>query len=349
MAKRRRSRFLNPFGLAFLDVMSCGLGAAVLLFLIIDHNLTELAHASESGEADMQLLEQAVQEQEGLAAEHRRQKQQLRRELQRLAQERVAAIATEAQLRADQPQVADPRRLEAEVRRMQQKLQQAKTSRQLRTRAGEGQRQYVAGFRMEGRRVLILVDRSASMMDARIAAIIRNKFLPVEHQKQSYKWRWTRSILEWMLAHLPQDAQYQVWGFNVDVAPAQPGWLPARDAQKMQEVLDTVAGWVPAGGTRLDTAFEKMARLAPRPDAVYMITDGLPTQGSSLLGRVFRSARVSPQKRMEFFVDATRGRNHPPFGIVLLPLEGDPQAAGAYWRFAMQTNGQFLAPSEDWP
>ena len=349
MAKRRRSRFLNPFGLAFLDVMSCGLGAAVLLFLIIDHNLTELAHASESGEADMQLLEQALLEQEELVAEHRRQQQQLRRELQRVAQERIAAITAEAQLRASQPQAADTRQLEAEVRRMQQKLQEAKTSRQLRARAGEGQRQYVAGFRMEGRRILILVDRSASMTDAQIAAVIRNKFLPVEHQKQTYKWRWTRSILEWMLAHLPQDAQYQVWGFNVDAVPAKSGWLPASDARKMQEVLDAVAGWVPSGGTRLDTTFKKMARLAPRPDAVYMITDGLPTQGSGLFGKVFKSSRVSPRKRMEFFEDATRNVSHPPFGIVLLPLEGDPQAAGAYWRFAMQTDGQFLAPSEDWP
>ena len=349
MAKRRRSRFLNPFGLAFLDVMSCGLGAAVLLFLIIDHNLTELAHASESGEADVQLLEQAVQEQEELVAGHQRQQQQLRRELQRLAQERIAAITAEAQLRSGRSPAADTRRLEAEVRRMQQKLQEAKTSRQMRARAGEGQRQYVAGFRMEGRRILILLDRSASMTDAQIAAIIRNKFLPVEHQKKSYKWRWARSILEWMLAHLPHDAQYQVWGFDVNAKPVRSGWLPASDAQKMQEVVDAVAGWVPAGGTRLDTMFKRIARLAPRPDAVYIITDGLPTQGSSLFGKVFGSARVSPQKRMEFFNDATQNVDHPPFGVVLLPLEGDPQAAGAYWRFAMQTGGQFLAPSEDWP
>ena len=118
MSKHRRNRFLNPFGLAFLDVMSCGLGAAVLLFLIIDHNLTELAQASESGEGDLQLLEQSIREQEELIAGHQRQVQQLRRELQRLAEQRVAAMTTQAELRARQPQAPDTVRLEEELRRL---------------------------------------------------------------------------------------------------------------------------------------------------------------------------------------------------------------------------------------
>src|SRR5690606_11796062 len=37
----------NPLSLAFLDVMSCGFGAVVLIFLILDHTSTE-----ETGESD---------------------------------------------------------------------------------------------------------------------------------------------------------------------------------------------------------------------------------------------------------------------------------------------------------
>ncbi len=347
MSRRRRNRFLNPFGLAFLDVMSCGLGAAVLLFLIIDHNLTELAQASESGEGDLQLLEQSIQEQEELIAGHQRQVRQLRRELQSLAQQRVAAMTTQAELRARQPQASDTVRLEKELRKQKQKLQEAKKSKQLRATEGEGQRQYVAGFRVEGRRILILLDRSASMQDERIASIIRNKFLPIKYQIESYKWRWARSIFEWVLAHLPEQAQYQVWGFSTTATPALPksGWLQAKDEKRMEEVIAAVQGWVPSGGTRLDTTLAKVARMKPRPDAVYLITDGLPTQGKSW----FKKNRVSPSQRMEFFHSATKGIAGPPFNIVLLPLEGDPAAAGAYWGFAMQTDGQFLAPAEDWP
>lgn len=347
MSRRRRSRFLNPFGLAFLDVMSCGLGAAVLLFLIIDHNLTELAQASESGEGDVQLLEQSIQEQEERITEHRRQMRQLQRELESLAQQRVAAITTQAELRAHQPKASDTARLERELRERKKKLQEAEKSRQLRAKEGEGQRQYVAGFRVEGRRILILLDRSASMQDERIATIIRNKFLPVKYQAESYKWRWARSIFEWVLSHLPQEAQYQVWGFSTTAAPALPksGWLPAKDGKRMEEVVSAVRGWVPSGGTRLDTTLRRIAQIKPRPDAVYLITDGLPTQGKSW----FRKNRVSPSLRMDFFQEATGGIASPPFNIVLLPLEGDPAAAGAYWGFAMKTNGQFLAPAEDWP
>ena len=347
MSRRRRNRFLNPFGLAFLDVMSCGLGAAVLLFLIIDHNLTELAQASESGEGDLQLLEQSIQEQEELIAGHQRQVRQLRRELQSLAQQRVAAMTTRAELRARQPQASDTTRLEKELRKQKQKLQEAKKSKQLRATEGEGQRQYVAGFRVEGRRILILLDRSASMQDEHIASIIRNKFLPIKYQIESYKWRWARSIFEWVLAHLPKQAQYQVWGFSTTATSALPksGWLQAKDEKRMEEVIAAVQGWIPSGGTRLDTTLAKVAQMKPRPDAVYLITDGLPTQGKSW----FKKNRVSPAQRMEFFQAATKGIAGPPFNIVLLPLEGDPAAAGAYWGFAMQTDGQFLAPAEDWP
>ena len=347
MAHRQRHRFLNPFGLAFLDVMSCGLGAAVLLFLIIDHSLTELAQASESGEVDVQLLEQSIQEQEELIAEHQRQTQQLQRELKSLAQQRVTAMTTHAELRAHQPEASDTAQLEKDLREQKRKLQDAIKSKQLRAQEGEGQRQYVAGFRVEGRRILILLDRSASMQDERIATIIRNKFLPIKYQIESYKWRWARSIFEWILAHMPKQAQYQVWGFSTTAAPALSGggWLQAKDERRMEEVIATVQGWVPSGGTRLDTILEKVARMNPRPDSVYLITDGLPTQGKSW----FKKNRVSPAQRMEFFQKATEGITGPPFNIVLLPLEGDPTAAGAYWGFAMKTDGQFLAPAEDWP
>ncbi|NNM01135.1 MAG: hypothetical protein HKO62_10325 [Gammaproteobacteria bacterium] len=33
----RNRRKLSPFSLSFLDIMSCGFGAVVLLFLIIKH------------------------------------------------------------------------------------------------------------------------------------------------------------------------------------------------------------------------------------------------------------------------------------------------------------------------
>jgi hypothetical protein len=35
--------------------------------------------------------------------------------------------------------------------------------------------------------------------------------------------------------------------------------------------------------------------------------------------------------------------------VILLPMEGDPMAASAFWRLAQLTRGSFLSPAEDWP
>jgi hypothetical protein len=38
-----------------------------------------------------------------------------------------------------------------------------------------------------------------------------------------------------------------------------------------------------------------------------------------------------------------------PVNIILMPLEGDPSAAAAYWQLAQFSQGSFLTPSDDWP
>jgi hypothetical protein len=35
--------------------------------------------------------------------------------------------------------------------------------------------------------------------------------------------------------------------------------------------------------------------------------------------------------------------------VILLPMEGDPMAPGAYWTLARRSQGSFLSPSRDWP
>ena len=343
---RRRSWSLNTFGLAFLDVMSCGLGAAVLIFLIVDHSLAERAEAAESGELDARQLEQDVAAAEERTRTHRQHTRQLERELRELAARRTAAVRAHAELEADRPEGADTATLIEKLRAREREAAAARRSRQLLEREQEGRRQYAAGFRVEGRRILVLVDRSASMTDRRIAAAVRNKYLPAERRRETVKWRWTRSILEWLLAHLPADAQYQVIGYADEARPAAGGgWLQASDEQALARVRDAVRDWVPDGGTRLDRALAAARQMNPPPDAVYLLTDGLPTRGQSW----FKRAKVTAAQRLEFFEEATAGARSPAHHVILLPLEGDPNAAGLYWRFAMRTGGQFLAPAEDWP
>ena len=59
---------------------------------------------------------------------------------------------------------------------------------------------------------------------------------------------------------------------------------------------------------------------------------------------------VSGRQRMEYFAQALKKLPvNVPVNTVLVPMEGDPMAASAFWQLAQLTRGSFLSPTEDWP
>ena len=54
---RRRKRQTSVFSLAFLDVMSCGFGAIVLIFLIVNNKTETQPYDSEESLAELRLLD----------------------------------------------------------------------------------------------------------------------------------------------------------------------------------------------------------------------------------------------------------------------------------------------------
>ena len=59
----RRKRQASTFNLSFLDIMSCGFGAVVLVFLIIDHSLEiELQTVNAEVLAEVDLLDEDIRE-----------------------------------------------------------------------------------------------------------------------------------------------------------------------------------------------------------------------------------------------------------------------------------------------
>ncbi|NND44365.1 MAG: hypothetical protein HKN58_03510 [Xanthomonadales bacterium] len=82
------------------------------------------------------------------------------------------------------------------------------------------------------------------------------------------------------------------------------------------------------------------------PDNLFLLTDGLPTQGASPPKKYM----VSGEQRRRNFLDAVKRLPRGiPVNTILFPMEGDPEAAALYWQFAMTTQGAFIAPSRDWP
>jgi len=363
MSRKRRGAF-NPMSLAFLDVMSCGFGAVVLIFLILDHQLSEQDLPTDTDtSAEVRLLEEEIRigdenlvrarntlaeidfevvEAQGLA-------DRIQDEINSFLQQLAALENTVASEESLERLRADIQSLEEELLRLQSSAVE-QTGSSARAFVGEGDRQYLTGMFLGGNRVLILVDTSASMLDETLVNILRTRNMSEDSKRGADKWQRAVRTVEWISSQMPVASQYQVYGFNTDVSAAIAGsegtWLEVADRDQLNSAIESVKQFVPANGTNLAEVFQAAAQLSPPPDNIYLITDGLPTLSSVRSNDTL----VTPAKRLELFEDAVEYLpNRTPVNVILLPLEGDPSATAAYWQLAQMTRGSFLSPARDWP
>ncbi len=354
--------------MSFLDVISCGFGAVVLFYTII------------SAQAGLE----RIKDSQDLAAEARRLEQQVLDGYKHLAElrnvltatdddkvraaglatqviEKIAATKVElaryefdtlARRESLERLKADLKSLEEDTRRLQAQAERAQTGTQVRSVAGDGDRQYLTGLKVGGRRILVLVDASASMLDETLVNIIRLRNMSPDRQLRSEKWQQAIGTVDWLSAQVPADSQYQIYAFNVRAWPLLEGsdgrWLAARDSKSMGQALQALRRTVPTGGTSLFHAFAVLQRLSPAPDNVVLITDGLPTQGERPPAFKRLADPGDREDNMERAV-RTLPKQPPPINVVLLPMEGDPSAPTYFWRLAQATGGAFLSPPRDWP
>ena len=363
-----RTRRDAPVGLiSFLDVMCCGFGAIVLLVVILNANLVktrEDASKALRGQALAVALEADAARDElaqGMAAAAR-----VEAEIARAA-ERVAAL--EARLSRVRAQAqSEQNRAEAAQTAIQtlqsQSASLSEATSVLRSRAvqqwqggrrpvgftGDGQRQYLTGLKLGGERTLILLDSSASMFDDTIVNVLRWRNMPPELARTAPKWSRALQVNQWVLANMRPGKQFQIYHFNAAVAPliedSAGKWLSTDDTASLTAALEAANRLVPRAGTSLHRAFAVISQMRPPPDSVVLITDGLPTMGA----RDEPGRMISADERLQIFNDAIRAVPRTiPVNTILLPMEGDPNAAGAFWLLALLTQGSFLTPTRDWP
>lgn len=357
-----RKRTFSTFSLSFLDIMSCGLGAVALIFLIIkhdvDHSTKEKNHELMS---EVSLLEEDIRDGEEGLVRARNTLSSLDQKLAeadglatRISQE-IARARTERAELVDNQQQESVAALEEKVRQLQaqkQELQQAAQDRNddVRQFVGQGNRQYLTGMKMGGSHILILLDSSASMLDERLVNIIRRRNMPDEVKRNAAKWQRALSTVDWLTAQLPQQSLYQIYTFNTGVQSVVKGsentWLKVNDGAQLEQGMINLRKTIPRDGTSLQRVFQAVSKLSPRPDNIFLITDGLPTQGlTSPKGNT-----VSGPERVKLFNEAVqqlpRGT---PVNVILMPMEGDPMAAAAFWQLAQSSKGSLISPSKDWP
>jgi von Willebrand factor type A domain len=359
-------RKTEVFGLSFLDCICCGFGATILIYMVLNSGASKRAD-KELGplKAETDRMEQQVLEGQANLVELRNTFDQIRQQsataqglstrlIDVVTQSKEELATFEHETIAQREHLnklqADLRSLEEGAKRLSGGIKSREVpGDKVRSFVGDGDRQYLTGLKVGGKRILFLVDASASMLADTIVNAVRRRYLPEADRVRADKWRKAVRAVDWLTTQVPRDAEFQIYVFNTKARPILSGtdgaWLGTRDG-KLEQAVANLRGTAPEGGTSLQAAFAAAAAMSPPPDNILLLTDGLPTQGlTPPSGRT-----VSGKERLRIFDRALRALPPGiPVNVLLYPMEGDPMAAPAFWKLAIATQGSFLTPAKDWP
>ncbi|MDQ6988180.1 MAG: VWA domain-containing protein [Mariprofundaceae bacterium] len=337
--------------------MACGLGAIILVFMIIKQNVDQ--GGSEAGllQAD---LAQLQQQETALKKSIATLRAEALGEMKKITktQADVNVLKNETAKKSD---VVARKKIElSAVQNTIKNAPKAKNDDVLQNDLG-GEENYVMGIKVEGRKIVLLVDSSASMTDEKLIQIIRRKNTSDAEKKRGPKWQRSKRIVRWLLARTPKSSQISVIAYN-QTAKVLGGsnWLNSRNADSMTKLYSDLDKLVPTGATNLQLGLQKAASL--KPTDLYVLTDGLPTAGqsryaslnpfaacNSLLGK---SNNISGECRVKLFrqsIYESTPKGGVKINVILLPIEGDPQAAPEYWAWSASTGGLLISPALSWP
>lgn len=365
MARKRRP--MEVFSMSFLDCMSCGFGAVILFFMIINAQVVhETEQPPERLQAETVKLEYEI-------LEYRKNMVLAKNTIEDLNDEKVTAdqqiaqiialieklkveldkydLETLAKIQRVEKLQSDIESLEEEKKRLlAQEQEREEEGTRVRSFTGDGDRQYLTGLRVGGDNILILVDASASMLDRKIVNILRRRNMSDAVKMRSLKWRQAVASVDWLSAQFPQESKFQIYYFNTEAKPVLEGsegiWLEVGEGDQLDEAIRVLRRTVPENGTNMSSAYEVINQLNPRPDNVIVLVDSLPTMDSPVAAR----GMVTGRERLRYHYAAIdKIPSGVPINILLYPMEGDYEAAIAYWLLAYQTGGAFMSISKDWP
>ena len=358
MSKKNSSyRSFNPFNLSFLDIMSCGLGAVILIFLILKHGDSISSEETSLLEIDIENMDQSIQEVINNISLKVNETASLKAkvlEKNKTIEELKKDLKAQENLRDEM--LVGNRNIQEALKKIENTIPD------IISKAGEGERQYLTGLKIEGKRIVYLLDSSASMLDENTQNVIRLSILSKEIRQKSQKWTRAKETLAWLVARLPKDSEFTIMTFNEDVrSHTANSWLNSKDTTDVLKALEDAKKEVPEKGTNLEKALIATKNMFPLPDAVYLITDGLPTLGEPVQnkslsikvrnclkprGRITSECRhIIFQKAKDNYLKGKKIKT----STVLLPLQGDPRAASNYWNLGLQSGGTMISPSRDWP
>lgn len=349
---RKRRAASDGFNMSFLDVMACGLGAVILIFILVDFNATEAPTNEETA------LQTSLQATTSFIAALSETKQQLLSKLDALNNQTENAQLnqkTQSELQAQllnaiSQQMASNAKLQQQLDALQAKsTENANVALQ-----GTEQANFITGMQVTGKHIVILLDKSASMMAEDLVSVLGALALtPAERQRKA-KWQRTLRVARWLIAEAPIDATLSVVAFSDTANPITSSPIKVADKAALNQLVKALFSLSPDGGTNLQLGLKSTLIADPNVTDVYLITDGLPTLGDGLnvsCRGVFTSKKtISSECRQQLMLETIgRFNRKAHINVVLLPLEGDPYASSMYWNWTQVTGGRFLAPAAEWP
>ena len=340
--------------MAFLDVMACGLGAAILLFLIVKRHVDLMAQPVP--------VDTTIAVEENTIAALRQEAAMLTTriaEARRAIRERrvrdMQSAANRTRLAGLERDITQATARHEALQREVESIEPAQ-ARDVVEERQKGEEQYLLGLKVEGRRIAILLDRSASMTDERLIDIIARKIRSDAAKREGPKWQRALRTVRWLLHRLPEESRVAVIAFNDRATTLHGGrWVDGRDATTLKTLFEELNDLVPTGATNLEVGLRRLGTFSPAVTDLYVVTDGLPTKNvstSGLLSGCVGNNKVSGACRKELFYTSLR-QYAPAAGtkvhVILLPLEGDPEAAPAYWSWTAQAGGLLMTPAGEWP
>ncbi len=353
----RKRQAIDGFNLAFLDVMACGLGAIILIFMLVDFQ-----SFAETPTEELQKLEQDLQANEDQVTQLQKALDETNRLLGLVSTQKDETAQSIADVKVAQQAmfkaVSEQQAVVAELSETLAALAPLPTPSDNVDLQGTGEQNYLLGLKVEGQSIGILVDKSASMMAPKLIDIFKYKAQPDPVKVTAKKWQRTRRVLTWLLARAPQTSTVTAVAFSDSTLTLGSGaGIPVSDASAMQSIISDMAQLIPHGGTDLQAGLAALQQADPKITDIYIITDGLPTLGQFTgMNRLSRcqsffgnSNTISGECRAKLFVETIKTAPSVKTHVILLPLEGDPEAAQAYWAWAKSTGGVMIAPAQDWP
>ena len=209
-------------------------------------------------------------------------------------------------------------------------------------------RQYLTGVKLEGERVLFILRASGSMLGESIEDAFARLQEPDFKKREAPKWQRVVRSIEWMISQLAPEQSFQILVFNEETKPLVPAgdWIRRDDQTAVRDALTRLRQVVPQGSANLERAFSTVRFLPQLPDAIVLLTDGLPTDSDTSPN----PGDADDEARIRYFRYAQRQLpTRIPVSTILYPMTGDPGAPALYWEMASSTRGALVSPARTWP